>query len=113
DWWDQSWASPENGKAHFVQLDFPNPTRVKRVAIYWSLDGGVMRTARKLRLETGTAGETKTLWSGNDLQRSPVTIIDLPAASSVESLRLVQPADGGPAERPGIMWIREVEVFGK
>jgi hypothetical protein len=107
-WSEQAWASADEVKAHHVQLDFPAPVQVRRVVVHWSRDAGVMRTSRQLRVESAAG----VLWQADALAKSPLTEIILKTPATVKSLRLVQPAGGGPEERPGLFWIREIEVFG-
>ena len=106
-WTEQAWASADQRQGHFVRLDFPESVTVRRVVVHWSRDAGVLRTSRRLRLESAEG----MLWQAENLGKAVATEILLDAPARTRTLRLVQPAGGGPEERPGIFWIGEIEVF--
>jgi hypothetical protein len=80
--------------------------------IWWSLDGGMPHTSREVTLE---AAVDEGWWSITTLRpeepaaRSEIRL-DQPVTS--DRFRLSQPAGGGSADRPNLMWVREVELFG-
>ena len=57
-------------------------------------------------------GNWRTLKTVKSSQATPQTEIKLDAPVTGERFRLLQPAGKGSTERPGLMWVREVEVFG-
>ena len=110
-WTKEAWASNENEQEHFVALTFPQPVTIARATIHWSLDAGLPRTSRRIDLQVRDGEEWRTLSSVEPGKPVPATSIQLPTPTRTRELRILQPAGMGPQERPGLMWIREVEVF--
>ncbi|NLF19058.1 MAG: hypothetical protein GX595_17655, partial [Lentisphaerae bacterium] len=42
-----------------------------------------------------------------------VSTLALPAPATAARFRVLQPAGKGPAGRPHLMWVRELELFGE
>ncbi|HEY8498261.1 MAG TPA: family 10 glycosylhydrolase, partial [Limnochordales bacterium] len=114
-WAEVAWASAERPTDHWVELRWPRPQVVTQVDIYWALDRGRFFPSSRLRVEAylEPEGRWETLWAyeaepSNRIARTSITF----APITVGKLRLVQPAGGGPAGRPDLMWVAEVEVYG-
>ncbi|NUQ01695.1 MAG: hypothetical protein HUU35_17770, partial [Armatimonadetes bacterium] len=108
DWSKVAWASGEGG-AHWVELRFPQPVAVKRLRLWWAKDNGVLHVSRKVVVERQEGGAWKTIEGQQTRREGEATVVDLPD-SPVAALRLVQPDGGGSPERPGLLWLSELEV---
>ena len=108
--WDKAaWASEDVEGEHWVELAFPSEVAVKTVLLYWAVDAGNTWTSRDYRLQVFDGGAwrevvTMTGQSARDLsvhRFEPVR---------TRRLRVLQPAGGGNASRPNILWLREIVV---
>lgn len=110
-WTKQAWASADNANDHWVEMAFAEPIDVAKVHIHWALDGGVMQTSREVQVQVpdGDGWKTVATLERNTPESDSMIALDAPVA--VERLRLLQPGSKGPESRPGLMWIREVEIF--
>lgn len=112
-WAVAAWASAEHGGAHWIDLQFPEPTQVCTVRIYWAVENGVAFTARALEVWGAATGEPlRRLRRVEPARAEEMTEVALPAEPLMR-LRLVQPDGLGAAVRPHLMWVREVEVAGR
>jgi len=109
-WSRQAWASEDNNKPHFIEFDLGAPVRISRLTVWWARDSGRLWTSRKVLVQVWADGGWKTI-AGIDESRSVErsTVRFEPIAA--QRVRLLQPSGMGPEARPGIMWIREVELF--
>lgn len=111
DWTRVAWASADDPRPHWIRMDFPAPRRVGKVTVHWALDGGVRYRSRDVRVEVRD-GES---WKAVDLHEEGIdannerTVFSFEPVTA-ESLRIYQPASGGPAGRPDILWVTEVQV---
>ncbi|MEI6501099.1 MAG: hypothetical protein WCP21_08735, partial [Armatimonadota bacterium] len=110
-WTKEAWASADSGKAHWIELKFPAPVSIGRASLYWSLDAGVPRTSQEVQLQVPEGEGWRTV--GTLKSSRPVPQSDLKLDQQVTSarFRLLQPEGKGPQTRPGLMWVREVELF--
>jgi hypothetical protein len=110
-WTDQAWASEDHGREHFVELRFAQNRTVQKVVIYWSLDAGIARTSREVHLQIPEGIAWKTIKTIECDRPVPATEMVLRHPVSTNKLRLFQPANKGPNDRKGLMWVREIEIF--
>jgi serine/threonine protein kinase len=107
-----NWVSAESPEPHWVELDFKRPARVTAVYVYWGFDHERYMPSRRLELQApdGRGGwrTISTLSPGENFDRAAFEFEPLDA----ESLRVFQPAQAGPSNRPFVMWLREVQAFG-
>jgi len=110
DWNNAAWASAEAARNHWVRMNFAKASSVSNVTIYWHTEGDTTHTSQRGRLlgwrEDGTRIEIATF--AND-DTSPATHLEFDPIE-LSAIELRQPGDGGPAKRPRIMWLREIEV---
>jgi hypothetical protein len=113
-WTKVAWASAESDDAHWIELTLPKPMPVKEVRIWWALDSGKLWMSRKLVLQVKQGNEWVAVEGQElcpDAQRGLTTIrIGGQPLKSLQSLRIFQPPHGGAPDRPGIMWVSEVEI---
>jgi len=110
-WTEESWASADEAKEHFIELAFQEASEIARAVVYWSLDAGTPKTSRELRLQVPEDAGWRTVVTAMPGGIEEETVLELAEAVKTDRLRLLQPIGRGPHERPNIMWVREVEVF--
>jgi serine/threonine protein kinase len=107
-----NWVSGEQPVEHWVELDFGRAARVTAVYLFWGFDRDRYMPSRRVELQKpdGRGGwETiAQLEPGGDYDRTAFEFAPVEA----ERLRVMQPAQQGPARRPFVMWLREVQVYG-
>jgi hypothetical protein len=107
-----NWVSAESPGPHWVELDFKRPARVTAVYVYWGFDHERYMPSRQLELQApdGQGGwrTVSRLEPGENFDRAAFEFDPLEATS----LRVLQPAQAGPPNRPFVMWVREVQAFG-
>lgn len=113
-WAEVAWASAETAGEHWIVLEWDEVQHVGRVDIYWARDRDQFHSSRSYRVEAWLDGDWQVLFAHETaagttrVTRHSVSFV--PVATT--RLRIVQPEGGGPAERPHLMWVAEVEVYG-
>ena len=110
-WTKEAWASADSQSDHFIVLTFDRPRTVARASIYWSLDAGIPRTSAEIQLQVPDGDAWRTVATISPNRPAPQSEIRLKAPATASKFRLFQPAKRGPRGRPGLMWVREVELF--
>lgn len=107
-----NWSSAETPVEHWIELGFDAPVEVAAVYVYWGFDRNRFMPSRRAELQASEDGkEWRTISSmepGNDYDRMAFEL----APVRTSRLRILQPARQGPGNRPFVMWVREVKVFG-
>jgi hypothetical protein len=107
-----NWVSAESPAPHWVELDFGRATRVTAVYVYWGFDKERYMPSRRVELqsEDGAGGwrTVSTLEAGDNIDRAAFEFEPFEA----KAIRVLQPAQAGPSNRPFVMWLREVQAFG-
>jgi serine/threonine protein kinase len=107
-----NWVSAESPAPHWVELDFGRAARVTAVYIFWGFDRERYMPSRRVELQSQDgAGEWRTistLEASDNFDRAAFEF----APFEAKSLRVLQPAQSGPSNRPFVMWLREVQAFG-
>ena len=107
-----NWASAETPVPHWIELGFKEPTRIASVYIYWGFDRNRFMPSRRVELqapdESGDWRTVSAMEPGNDHDRMAFEL----APISTARVRILQPAQQGPVNRPFVMWVREVKVYG-
>ncbi|MET0625466.1 MAG: protein kinase, partial [Pyrinomonadaceae bacterium] len=107
-----NWVSAESPEPHWIELDFGRPERVTAVYVFWGFDKERYMPSRRVELQTpdGAGGwrTVSTLEPGGNFDRTAFEFQPFVA----ERVRLHQPAQAGPQNRPFVMWVREVQAFG-
>ena len=109
--WDKAaWASAESKGDHWAQIDLPKPATVRTVVIYWAIDVGATWTSRTYSVQAFVDGSWREVANVTGAAVRDFSVHNFtPVATS--RVRVLQPEGGGPAKRPLIMWLREIEVF--
>lgn len=107
-----NWASAETPVPHWIEVHFAQPVRLSAVYVYWGFDRNHFVPSQRVELETpderGAWRTMATLEPGTNFDRSAFEFVPM----TTESLRIRQPAEEGPKNRPFVMWVREVKFFG-
>lgn len=94
----------------WVELAWPAPTALEAVVIHWEEDGAYW-TPRAFELQawTGAGWQTLARVKGNGECRETAVLFP---RRETRRLRLWQAGDGGPALRPNLLAVREIECYG-
>jgi serine/threonine protein kinase len=107
-----NWASAETPAPHWIELTFDEPTRIAAVYVYWGFDRDRFMPSRRVELQAPDNGgewrRVSMMEPGNDHDRMAFEFAPL----TTTRVRVFQPAQQGPSNRPFVMWVREVQVFG-
>lgn len=107
-----NWVSAESPEPHWIELDFGRPERVTAVYVFWGFDKDRYMPSRRVELQApdGAGGwrTVSTLEPGGNFDRTAFEFQPF----VTERVRLHQPAQAGPQNRPFVMWVREVQAFG-
>jgi hypothetical protein len=111
-WTQVAWASEESGRAHWIELRFPQPTPVREVRLWGAADSGTLHVPQQIEAQVSDGG-TWTAIPNQRIERgeSGLLTLHLPG-TRLGRLRLAQPPHGGSPQRPDLMWITEVECHG-
>jgi hypothetical protein len=112
-WSRESWASADTAADHSITLSFEEPRTVRNAAVFWSRDGGELKTAAELLLQARRDGDWKTVAQSTPPEPEPRTELTPANPVTARGFRILQPAGKGPRDRPNIMWVREVELYGE
>jgi hypothetical protein len=105
--WDQAaWASAEDGEAAWLCVEFPSPLTGGRLEITFALDAGQRYASRRFAVQVRRQGQWHDVRAFTDNVAAQVTVA-LPQ-ESYDAVRVTQPADGGHALRPNLLWIAQV-----
>ncbi len=107
-----NWASAETPTPHWIELALARPAQLTAVYIYWGFDRDHFMPSRLVELqapdEQGAWQTLATIAPGNNFDRTAFEFAPRTAAR----LRILQPAQQGPPNRPFVMWVREIKLFG-
>src|SRR5215207_6137091 len=107
-----NWVSAESPEPHWIELRFEKPERVTAVYVFWGFDRDRYMPSRRVELHAPDGGggwkTVATLEPGGNFDRTAFEFAPFVA----ERVRLFQPAQAGPQNRPFVMWVREVQAFG-
>jgi tRNA A-37 threonylcarbamoyl transferase component Bud32 len=107
-----NWVSSERPEEHWIELEFERPARASAVYVFWGFDRERYMPSRTVELQAPDAsGGWRTiskLDAGGNYDRAAFEFEPF----VTKSLRVLQPQQQGPSNRPFVMWVREVQVFG-
>lgn len=109
-WNEAAWASADGPEEHWVRIAFPESQAVEEVIIHWQQEGGVTYTGRDgLLLGEVATGQELVIANWKSEPEATETQITFPR-QMFKTLRIVQNSNRGAPVRPGIFWLREVQV---
>ncbi len=107
-----NWASAETPVPHWIEIGLAEPSRVAAVYVYWGFDRGRFMPSRRAELQVpDERGEWRTISIIEPENQYDRTAFEF-APVTISRLRILQPAQQGPTNRPFVMWVREFKVFG-
>ena len=122
EWSQAAWASADGPGEHWAEIVLPEAVPVKTVVIYWAVDNGTW-TSRKYSVQVFADGAWRNVAAVADATlRSSASLRSTSAQTAgfsvhafdpvkTNRIRILQPEGGGPATRPLILWLREIEIF--
>lgn len=109
--WDlAAWASAETLGEHWAQIEFPEPHEIRSAALYWALDNGGTWSSRDFTVQAEVDGTWRDVAAVRGLAPEPMSVLQFTPVTT-SRVRVLQAPSGGPAERPNIMWLREIELY--
>ena len=105
-----SWASEDADREHWVDFRWSTAQTVAAVKAYWC-EGRFRTTSRQFRVETLADNEWVIQAEVKQNEQPLCNLVQFPAVVT-NGLRLVQPRGGGCADRPNVLWVSEVEIYG-
>lgn len=108
---DVSWASSEGPSDHWLEVTMPQERTVKEVTIYWAYAGATYHTSQNILIQVPDNGAWRNVYTSppEGHQPGPCTTFAFDPVTA-DRLRIYQPAGGGGAGRPNLMWLAEVEA---
>jgi hypothetical protein len=110
-WSRESWASAEIESEHFAVLRFDAPKTVAMAVIHWSLDAGIPRTSAEVQIQVQDGDGWRSVATAKPDGPTPRTEIILDPPATASAFMFLQPPGKGPAGRPHLMWVREIELI--
>lgn len=107
-----AWASNNSPTEHWIEVSWPEDVNISTVVIHWADRLGGFQTSTSYQIEVWEAGVWKVVASLDSNTQRGWNVHDFPEVVT-SKLRVVQRAGGGYVENPHIMWVRQVEVFGR
>lgn len=107
-----TWASAETPDPHWVELTFAKPVRIAQVYIYWARYQDSTHTSRAYQIQRKRDGKWEAVLAVKDQKPADPSVHRI-APCEAKAIRVWQPAGGGSAARPNLMWLREIEVLAK
>ena len=107
-WSESSWASAEiAGEAIWLDFEFDTPQSGGKLQIIWATDQGKTHMSQHYSIEVKVNGQWQQV---SEASGSPVPVSHHPLpAEPYMGIRIYQPAGGGSAQRPDLMWIAQVK----
>lgn len=107
-----NWASAERPGEHWIEYEFAAPVSLANVYVYWGFDRDRFLPSRRTELHAVVDGSgdfrlLAAIEPRGDIDRAAFEF----APVTTRKLRIVQPPQAGPANRPFVMWVREVEAY--
>ncbi len=106
-----NWVSAEEPAEHWIEVELERAALVTSVYVYWGFDRDRYMPSRAAALQVpdGRGWRTiSTVEPGGHYDRTAFEF----EPPTTDRLRVLQPAGQGPPNRPFVMWVRELEVFG-
>ncbi len=108
---DVTWASAEVTGDHWIDVTLPKAVPLSEVTLYWAYTGGTFYTSQNIEIQVAAGDGWKTVAKSpaEGLQEGRNNTIKFNTVTT-DHFRVYQPSGGGPASRPEIMWLAEVEA---
>ncbi len=103
-------TTAESDEPHWVQVSFPGERPLSRVVIYWAAEGEAVYSSRRFQIEALIGEQWVPVAEADEPEPVYVSMVGFDEVQAT-AVRIVQPPGGGPAQRPNLMWISEVEAY--
>lgn len=103
-------ATTEGEEPHWVQVSFPAQRPVSRVVVYWASEEGATYTSQRFEMQLIVADAWQTVATVEEAETAAFSAVEFERTEAT-GVRIVQPPGGGPAQRPGLLWVAEVEAY--
>jgi len=103
-------ATAESDEPHWVQMTFPGERPLSRVVIYWAAEGEAVYSSQRFEIHALVGEEWLPVAEAEEPDPVYVSMVGFDEVQAT-AVRLVQPPGGGPAQRPELMWVSEVEAY--
>ncbi len=109
-WHAAAFASAETAEPHWIRVQFPAPETVSSVTAHWNAEGGALYASRRAEvwglMPDGRTAKLGAFDSASTGTTARVTF----APALVRGIEWRQPASGGSAARPDLLWMVELEM---
>ena len=109
-WHAAAFASAETAEPHWIRVQFPQTETISNVTAHWNAEGGAIFASQRAevwgQLPDGRAVKLGALDAASTGALSRVSFAPTP----VRSIEWRQPASGGSAARPDLLWMVELEI---
>jgi|APTNR8051073442_1049403.scaffolds.fasta_scaffold00131_3 hypothetical protein len=109
-WHAAAFASAETAEPHWIRVQFPQTETVSSVTAHWNAESGALYASRRAevwgRLPDGRVAK---LGAFDAASTSTLTRVSF-APTPVQGIEWRQPASGGSAARPDLLWMVELEI---
>lgn len=104
------WSSDDTATIHRIHVDFPSPTAISELRLYWPVVAGEPRSARTLRIAGITgAGDLINIAQIDQPDPTDTTRLAIPSFQ-LQRLTIEMPAGGGAPDSPNQLWLCEMEL---
>ncbi|HYF78759.1 MAG TPA: DUF4962 domain-containing protein [Symbiobacteriaceae bacterium] len=110
-WGKVRWLSASTSEDHWLQLLFPGTQAFERVEIYWAQENGGFLKPLSWSFEVFTGRYWMTVAPAEVVEEEHRSVLTFAAPVEAEQVRVFMPAGGGPAARPTVLGIAELEVY--
>ncbi len=109
-WNEGAFASAETTDKHWIKYEFKSAVTLSALIAHWNREGGVTYASRcgEVWVTTTDGGRLKVGGFTNEVAAADTTVSFSPV--DVIAIELIQPLSCGSAERPGLLWMSELEI---
>jgi hypothetical protein len=109
-WTKVAWASGDYAGPHWIELRFPQPTKVREVRLWAALDAGTLHVPQKVEAQA-QVGDKWAPIEGQQVEAGENGLVTIRLrGEALKALRVFQAPHGGSKDRPDLMWISELQT---
>lgn len=109
-WHEAAFASAETAEAHWIRVHFALPQIVSSVTAHWTAEGDTLYASRRAEIwGLLPDGRTTKLGGFDTASTGALTCVSF-TPTLVRGMEWRQPASGGSAARPDLLWMVELEM---
>ncbi len=103
-------ATTESAEPHWVQVRFAGPRPISRVVVYWNVEEGTVYSSRRFEVLAEVEDQWQTVAEVEQPEPTAFSAVEFDQVEAT-AVRVLQPAGGGSAQRPNLLWVSEVEAY--